>query len=139
MYQQIVDTYGVPTYQEANPALLSIATFPFFFGMMFGDMGHGSILFMVAAYLVIFAKKLKHPMLKGVLSARYLLLLMGLMSCWAGLIYNEFFAIPTNIFGSCYDLNNPVLQGNPNSTHAAKGTQQLIIKRPENKCVYPFG
>ena len=58
IYQTIVDTYGVPTYLEANPAVLSIATFPFFFGMMFGDMGHGSILFFIAAYLVLFNKKL---------------------------------------------------------------------------------
>ena len=107
VYQQIVDTYGVPTYQEANPALLSIATFPFFFGMMFGDMGHGSVLVVIALYLVINAKKFKNPMVKGALHARYLLLLMGLMSCYAGLIYNEYFAIPTNIFGSCYAMNDP--------------------------------
>lgn len=38
---------------------------------------------------------------------RHLLLIMGIMSTYAGLIYNEFFAIPTNIFGSCYKLNDP--------------------------------
>jgi len=54
VYQRIVDTYGIPRYLEANPAVLTIATFPFFFGMMFGDMGHGSILFFAAAVLVVF-------------------------------------------------------------------------------------
>lgn len=108
IYQTIVDTYGVPAYLEANPAVLSIATFPFFFGMMFGDMGHGSILFVIAAYLVLFNKKLYSAKTKGMLEARYLLLVMGIMSTWAGLIYNEFFAIPMNIFGSCYQYNDPV-------------------------------
>lgn len=58
-FQQIVDTYGVPQYKEANPAIITIATFPFFFGVMFGDMGHGSILLMEALYLVLNAEKLK--------------------------------------------------------------------------------
>ena len=99
----IVDTYGTPTYKEANPAVISIVTFPFFFGMMFGDMGHGSIVCLFAIVLILFAKPLRNnPTTKSILQVRYLLFLMGIMSTWAGLIYNEFFAIPTNIFGSCY-------------------------------------
>jgi V-type H+-transporting ATPase subunit a len=56
VFQQIVDTYGIPTYQEANPAVVSIVTFPFLFGMMFGDVGHGSIIFIFSAILVLFNK-----------------------------------------------------------------------------------
>jgi len=52
IFQLIVDTYGVPTYLEANPALISAVTFPWYFGMMFGDMGHGSILTIAGATLV---------------------------------------------------------------------------------------
>ena len=58
-FQLIVDTYGIPTYREANPALFTIVTFPFFFGMMFGDMGHGSILFVLALILVLFDSSFK--------------------------------------------------------------------------------
>lgn len=56
--QMIVDTYGIPNYQEANPTPISIVTFPFMFGMMFGDMGHGSILAMFATFLVLFNDRL---------------------------------------------------------------------------------
>jgi len=39
--------------------MFTIVTFPFFFGMMFGDMGHGSILFFFATYLVLMHDRLK--------------------------------------------------------------------------------
>lgn len=52
-FQEIIDTYGTPNYKEANPALFSIFTFPFLFGMMFGDIGHGSFLTLFAAYICL--------------------------------------------------------------------------------------
>ena len=39
--QTVVDTYGVPSYKECNPAVFTLVTFPFQFGIMFGDFGHG--------------------------------------------------------------------------------------------------
>ena len=105
IFQKIIDTYGIPRYQEANPAYLTIVTFPFFFGMMFGDMGHGSVLFAFACYLVFNAENLKNSIIGTLLPARYLLLMMGFGSFYAGLIYNEYFAITTNFFGSCYNMN----------------------------------
>jgi V-type H+-transporting ATPase subunit a len=117
--------------------------------MMFGDMGHGSVLFFIATILVLFAKKIRSPKTNGILSARYLLLLMGMMSTFAGLIYNEYFAIPTNIFGSCYEMNKPIplnqMTGNAtiasNATKAASHSKNNMIywRRASNKCVYPFG
>lgn len=105
MFQLVVDTYGVPTYLEANPALITIVTFPFFFGMMFGDMGHGSIIMIFGLFLVMFNSCLKNGSLKSVLPLRYLLFLMGLMATYCGFVYNEFFAIPVNFFGTCYNQN----------------------------------
>lgn len=39
VFQEIVNTYGMPRYREANPALFSAITFPFLFGVMYGDIG----------------------------------------------------------------------------------------------------
>ena len=56
-YQEFVNTYGIPRYQEANPALFTAATFPFLFGVMYGDIGHGLFLFSAGAYLLWNEKK----------------------------------------------------------------------------------
>lgn len=93
VFQAMVDQYGVPTYLEANPALLSIVTFPFLFGMMFGDMGHGSILLIFATVLVLGHDSIKDTVLSSFSSIRYLLLLMGIFATYCGFIYNEFFAM----------------------------------------------
>lgn len=50
-FQQIVNTYGVPAYQEVNPTYFTIISFPFLFGVMFGDIGHGLLLFLFSSFL----------------------------------------------------------------------------------------
>jgi V-type H+-transporting ATPase subunit a len=51
-YQEFVNTYGIPRYREANPALFTAATFPFLFGVMYGDIGHGIFLFSTGLWLI---------------------------------------------------------------------------------------
>lgn len=106
-FQEIVDTYGIPRYQEINPTIFNIVTFPFLFGIMFGDIGHGFCLLILAGYLCYYAeeiKKEKHSVFKPALQGRYLLLLMGFFSFYCGWIYNEFFSLALPVFGgSCYD------------------------------------
>lgn len=51
VFQLIVNTYGVPTFGEANPAVFTVVSFPFLFGVMFGDIGHGLLLLVAAALL----------------------------------------------------------------------------------------
>ena len=49
-FQEIVNTYGIPRYREINPAIFNIVFFPFLFGVMFGDIGHGIIILLFAMY-----------------------------------------------------------------------------------------
>ena len=56
IFQTVIDTYGTPLYQEANPAIFTCVTFPFLFGVMFGDLCHGTMLFIFASYVIFFGK-----------------------------------------------------------------------------------
>ena len=58
----IVDTYGIPTYKEINPAVFATVTFPFLFGVMFADIGHGSVIFLVGLFLCFFESTIKYRM-----------------------------------------------------------------------------
>ena len=51
-FQALVDTYGVPRYREINPGVFAIVLFPFLFGIMFGDVGHGLLLVLLALYFI---------------------------------------------------------------------------------------
>ncbi len=106
MFQDLVDTYGIPSYKEMNPAFYTCVTFPFLFGIMFGDIGHGCLILISASILCWFGESLtkNFPLLQSLYYIRYLLLLMGVFSTFCGLIYNDFLSIPLSIFRSCYNL-----------------------------------
>lgn len=148
VFQTIVDTYGVPTYKEANPTPISIVTFPFYFGMMFGDLGHGSILFLFGFFLVMFNERLKKTAWKGVLPMRYFLMMNGFWAFYMGFAYNEFFSMPTQIFHSCYDMSKkkryPLARplgppGNETSTYAGGDYIYQRYNGSSLDCTYPFG
>ncbi|XP_036163266.1 V-type proton ATPase 116 kDa subunit a2 isoform X2 [Myotis myotis] len=108
-FQNIVDAYGVGSYREVNPALFSIITFPFLFAVMFGDFGHGFVMFLFALLLVM---NENHPRLSQsqeilgmFFNGRYILLLMGLFSVYTGLIYNDCFSKSVNLFGSGWNVS----------------------------------
>ncbi len=129
-FQEIVNTYGIPRYQEINPTVFNIITFPFLFGVMFGDIGHGFILLLFALYLCLFSDGIrsnKDSLLRVLLPGRYLLLFMGIFALYCGFIYNEFFSLALPIFGgSCYTQEREV-----------RNVKEYI--RSDRGCVYKFG
>ncbi|KAJ4966546.1 hypothetical protein NE237_018395 [Protea cynaroides] len=131
-FQSIVDAYGVAKYQEANPGLFTIVTFPFLFAVMFGDWGHGICLLLAALFFIFREKKFSGQklgdMTEMIFGGRYCIMLMALFSIYTGLIYNEFFSVPFELFGkSAYACRDPYCRD--------ASTIGLIKVRP----TYPFG
>nr|XP_004500962.2 V-type proton ATPase subunit a2-like [Cicer arietinum] len=111
-FQEIVDAYGIAKYQEANPGVYTIITFPFLFAVMFGDWGHGICLLLATLYFIINEKKFScqklGDILEMVFGGRYIIMMMALFSIYTGLIYNEFFSIPFELFGpTAYGCRDP--------------------------------
>lgn len=137
VFQEIVNTYGVPNYKEVNPTIFTVVTFPFLFGIMFGDIGHGFVLFLVGAALCLGEDfiRTKAPGLEGALSLRYIALLMGLFACFAGVIYNDLMAIPVWLWDSCYDMKEIPLPVTDKEGHQRMAFKTIF--KPD--CVYPVG
>lgn len=107
-FQGIVDAYGVANYQEVNPAPFTIITFPFLFAVMFGDLGHGLIMALLAGFLIW--KEVGLAKVKGgevwdtMFGGRYIIFLMGCFSIYTGFIYNDCFAKPLTLGSSGWTL-----------------------------------
>lgn len=117
--------YGTPSYKEVNPAFFTTVTFPFLFGMMFGDIGHGFTLICFTSLIFIKGWGSTPNPDDFAYQLRYLFLLMGFFATYCGLMYNDFCAIPLDLFGSCYNIAGK--KGLP-----APGVDI-------DSCVYPIG
>ena len=51
-FQDIVSMYSLPSYGEIDPSPIVAISFILFFGFMFGDIGHGLMIFLGAMYMV---------------------------------------------------------------------------------------
>ncbi|KAJ3242214.1 H(+)-transporting V0 sector ATPase subunit a [Chytriomyces hyalinus] len=103
-FQGIVDAYGMASYREINPGIFTVITFPFLFALMFGDLGHGFIMALFAAWMckyeVNLATKKWGEIWGTFFGGRYIILLMGIFSMYTGLVYNDIFSKSMNLLGS---------------------------------------
>ena len=135
-FQGLVDTYGIPRYREVNPGAFAIILFPFLFAIMFGDVGHGSLLVLVALYFIANEKKLGKAKLEDIIQmvfgGRYVILLNGLFAVYVGFLYNEAFSVPFGLFKSSWqEVKHEVWFNGTVVGHT--------VSVEWDKSVYPFG
>ncbi|TPX10552.1 uncharacterized protein E0L32_008438 [Thyridium curvatum] len=109
-FQTIVNAYGTATYQEVNPALPVIVTFPFLFAVMFGDFGHAVIMFCASVAMIYWEKPLKKvtfELFAMIYYGRYIALVMAVFSMYTGLIYNDAFSKSLTLFPSAWQWDAP--------------------------------
>jgi V-type H+-transporting ATPase subunit a len=132
-FQTIIDAYGTAKYQEVNPGLPMIVTFPFLFAVMFGDFGHGIMMVLAALAMIYWEKPLSRgkqdELFAMAFYGRYIMLMFGMFSLYTGLIYCDMFSRPLPIFNSMwsYDFPPDFQEGDAITADRVKGY------------TYPFG
>ncbi len=130
-FQTIINAYGTAKYQEVNPGLPTIVTFPFLFAVMFGDLGHGFLMFCAAAAMIYWEKPLKKvrdEIFSMAYYGRYIMLMMGIYSMYTGLIYNDIFSRSMSLFPSAWHWPEDFKEGDTVTAHLS-----------EDGYRYPFG
>jgi vacuolar-type H+-ATPase subunit I/STV1 len=100
LFQRLTLGFGTPTSSEIDPTVLWTVTYPLFFGLMFGDVGHGLLVFVVSAILM-YAKRrgTRYPeqsfgglgsLFNMILDGSGLLMLGGAAAIVFGLLYGTF-------------------------------------------------
>ena len=79
-FQSLVSNFGIPNYAEVDPTVLFSLSYILMFGMMFGDIGHGSVIVVGSLFLW---KKFPAVTIIGVLA--------GLSSICFGFVYGSLF------------------------------------------------
>lgn len=80
-FEQFVEMYGLPSYNEADPTPLLALTYTLFFGVMFGDVGQGAVLILAG---LLAWKALKMPLGK-------IIAVVGCSSAVFGFVYGSVF------------------------------------------------
>lgn len=82
-FELLVKTYGTPSYREMDPTFFVGITYMILFGVMFGDLGQGFVLFLAG----LFVAKNINAMGGGILSR------IGICSMIAGTFFDSFFGM----------------------------------------------
>ena len=103
-FQILVTAYGFPNYRELVPTLFVTISYVLMFGMMFGDVGHGGLLALAGAGILLVSHQTRAR------DTGVLLLVNGLSSAIFGAAYGSYFGLP---FLKEHALWHDPLEGDP--------------------------
>ncbi|MBD3190566.1 MAG: hypothetical protein GF308_07970 [Candidatus Heimdallarchaeota archaeon] len=104
VYNGLVNAYGTPGYNEFNPALVVMITYPIIFGIMFGDFGHGLIFTLLGVYGLTLRNKQIDPTegfgneIKNYFkNGSILIIVSGVVSMIWGVLFGSYFGITHHV------------------------------------------
>ncbi|XP_053624283.1 V-type proton ATPase 116 kDa subunit a 4-like isoform X2 [Plodia interpunctella] len=136
-FQNVTCSYDYGRYRELNPAIFSVILFPFLFGVMCGDVGHGLLIFIYGIWMINNEKKYasrrsRNDVWNIIFAGRYMILLMGLFTIFMGFMYNEWFSQAIKLMAA-YWLNT----SDPNTI--SKSSFITLNPKADTGFVYLFG
>jgi V/A-type H+-transporting ATPase subunit I len=82
---------GTPEYSEIDPTPIVTVLFPIMYGMMFGDIGQGAVLFMLGLIFSRFQRSFLGIPARGMRKLGVVLATCGISAVFFGTLYGEFF------------------------------------------------
>lgn len=133
-FQDLTNTYAVPSYGEINPAIFTLFTFPMLFGCMFGDVFHGLLLLAAAVYMIKNSKSLKNcsESVKMLVDGKYIVLMFSLGAIFFGLLYSDFASLSIPLFASQKDAGRTYPFGIDPMWHHSK-SEMLFLNSTKMK------
>lgn len=94
-FQNLTNAFGFPNHREIDPAWFMALGFPIIFGLMFGDIGHGILLFFFAMIGMIAKRRNVDAgeMINYFIQGSGLIAVIALVSIFFGVLYGEFLGI----------------------------------------------
>jgi V/A-type H+/Na+-transporting ATPase subunit I len=104
-FRPLVESYGTSRYRDLDPTPFTVVTFVVMFGMMFGDVGHGLLLVLLALWL----RGRRRGRLAGTAHLWVIVCAAGVSGAVFGLLYGEAFG-PTGLVPTLWldPLEEPV-------------------------------
>ncbi len=97
-YRDLVSAFGVPGYNEIDPMGIMVFLFPFLFGLMFADVGHGLIMALVGLFALYYRKtkgEVTNEFGAYIVNGAELLIMCGISAFFFGFIFGSFFGDET--------------------------------------------
>jgi V/A-type H+-transporting ATPase subunit I len=104
-FRPLVRSYGTSPYRDVDPTLFTLVSFVVMFGMMFGDVGHGLMLVVIALVL----RRWRRRRFAGIRHLWPIVLAAGLSGVFFGFLYGEAFG-PTGLVPTLWldPLDEPI-------------------------------
>jgi len=109
-FEKLVQSFGVPSYNEIDPTWFMVFSFMLVFCFMFADVGHGLVLASVgvAAYLLAGRAAKSEGIIRYILESGGLLIVCGISGAIGGLLLGEFFGYHVSFLPSKVSLPEPL-------------------------------